>query len=351
MSQQCRATKSEFYRQVFADPRSYCFQLYGQHSLFSKSITMIDITSAATVTLMVAAETYARFAIAPLDHGYGITLGNALRRVLLSSIPGAAVTRIKIEGVYHEFAPIPNVREDVTDLVLAIKGIRLRSYVERPVKVLLTRQSAGVVCARDIDAPSTVEIANPEHYLCTLDIDAPLAIELSIERGRDALLAEMQQPGPIGEIAIDAIFSPITKVNVVVEPLDDLNPEGNERLILEIWTDGTLKPGDALSHAATILAHYFQAIEDGLHPSAPIQEVIAAPEGIPADAYATPIDALDLTTRTYNALKRSDILTVGQLLELDAQQLIAVRNMGQKSVEEILTQLRSHGYQRDNTET
>ena len=311
---------------------------------------MIDTTPRTTVNLVVAAEQYGRFAIAPLGHGYSIPLGNALRRVLLSSIPGAAVTRIKIEGVSHEFAPIPNVREDVTDLVLAIKGIRLRSYVERPVKVLLTRQYAGVVRARDIDAPSTVEIANPDHYLCTLDSDAPLTIELTVERGRGALLAEMQQPGPIGEIATDAIFSPITKVNVVVESLDDRNREGRERLILEIWTDGTLRPGDALSHAATLLAHYFEAVATGLHPTTPIEEVIVAPIGIPSDAYATPIDALDLTTRTYNALKRSDIATVGQLLELDAQQLIAVRNMGQKSVEEILTQLRSHGYRSDYPE-
>jgi DNA-directed RNA polymerase subunit alpha len=312
---------------------------------------MIDITPSATVTLMIAAEHYGRFMIGPLDHGYGITLGNALRRVLLSSIPGAAVTRIKIEGVYHEFSPIPNVREDVTDLVLAIKGIRLRSYVERPVKVLLSRDAAGVVRARDIDVPSTVEIVNPDHYLCTLDTGAPLTIELTVERGRGAILADMQESGPIGEIAIDALFSPIPKVNVVVEPLDDPSPEGRERLLLEIWTDGTLKPGDALSHAATLLAHYFEAVVTGLHPSTPIEEVVVAPIGIPADAYMTPIDALDLSTRTYNALKRSDIATVGQLLELDATGLNAVRNMGQKSVDEILTQLRSHGYRSDDAET
>jgi DNA-directed RNA polymerase subunit alpha len=305
---------------------------------------MINIPESPTVRLITAAAHYGRFVIAPLDHGHGIMFGNALRRVLLSSIPGAAVTRIKIEGVYHEFAPIRNVREDVTDLVLAIKGIRLRSYVERSVKLLLTRETAGIVRARDIDAPSTIEIVNPDHYLCTLDTDATLLIELTVERGRGAILGDAQEAGQIGEIAIDAIFSPIPKVNFVVEPLDSSVPAGEEQLILEIWTDGTLRPADALSHAATLLARYFHAISNGLHPSAPIEEVTIVPLSIPANTYATPIDVLDLSTRTYNTLKRSDIATVGQLLELDATALKAVRNMGQKSVEEIQAQLRLHGY-------
>jgi DNA-directed RNA polymerase subunit alpha len=311
---------------------------------------MTNSTSPATVALITAAEHYGRFVIAPLDHGHGIMLGNALRRVLLSSTPGAAVTRIKIEGVYHEFASIPNVREDVTDLVLAIKGIRLRSYVERSVKVLLMRDAAGVVRARDIDGPSTIDIVNPDHYLCTLDTDAPLVIELTVERGRGAIMGDVQEAGQIGEIAIDAIFSPIPKVNFVVEPLDLSAPAGAEQLILEIWTDGTLKPGDALSHAATLLAHYFQAIINGLQPSAPIEEVTIVPLSIPADSYETPIDVLDLSTRTYNMLKRANIATVGQLLELDAMALNAVRNMGQKSVEEIQTQLRFYGYQSSGEE-
>jgi DNA-directed RNA polymerase subunit alpha len=310
---------------------------------------MDDSIAAPTVRLITAEEGYGRFVIAPLAQGYGITLGNALRRVLLSSIPGTAVTRIKIEGVYHEFAPIRNVREDVTDLVLAIKGIRLRSYVERPVKVLLTRDYAGVVRARDIDTPSTVEIVNPNHYLCTLDTDAPLTIELTVQRGRGAMLADMQEAGPIGEIAIDAIFSPIPKVNVVVEPLDDPDRKASEQLILEIWTDKTLKPGDALSFAAALLAHYPQAIVAGLRSSEPTEELPVAQSHIPADVSTTLIDVLDLSTRTYNALKRSDIATVGQLLELDAAGLRAVRNMGQKSIDEIETQLRSQGYA-DNDE-
>jgi DNA-directed RNA polymerase subunit alpha len=170
-------------------------------------------------------------------------------------------------------------------------------------------------------------------------------IELTVERGRGAILADVQEAGQIGEIAIDAIFSPIPKVNFIVESLDSSVPAGAEQLILEIWTDGTLQPGDALSHAATILTQYFQAIINGVHPSALIEEVTIVPLGIPADAYETPIDVLDLSTRTYNVLKRANIATVGQLLELDATAFNAVRNMGQKSVEEIQTQLRFHGYQ------
>jgi DNA-directed RNA polymerase subunit alpha len=324
---------------------------YQEYTITDVAAFSTDATAFPTLRLITAAEGYGRFMIAPLDHGYGIILGNALRRVLLSSIPGAAVTRIKIEGVQHEFAPLPNVREDVTDLVLAIKGIRVRSYVERPVRMLLIRDAAGIVRARDIDAPSTVEIVNPDHYLCTLDTDAPLEIELTVERGRGAVLADMQAAGPIGEIVIDAIFSPIPKVNMVVEPLDPSVAAGDEQLILEIWTDGTLKPGDALSYAAATLAQYYQAIVDGLGSGEPSPVEAIPPAAIPAEAYDTAIEALDLTTRTYNVLRRADIATVGQLLELDAMGLRAVRNMGQKSIEEIQTQLRFHGYQGSGEQT
>jgi DNA-directed RNA polymerase subunit alpha len=317
----------------------------GDRGTEQKQEIMTDTTSTPAITLVAAAEGYGRFAIAPLEHGYGTTLGNALRRVLLSSIPGAAVTRIKIDGVFHEFAPIPYVREDVTELVLHIKGIRVRSYADRAVKLLLTRQNAGVVRAGDIDAPSTVEIVNPEHYICTLDSDAPLTIELTVERGRGASLADQRESGPIGEIAVDAIFSPIPKVNFVVEPLDPMVRAGAERLTLEIWTDSTIKPGDALSHAAAILAQYHQAIIDGVQPADHPADIAVTSPRIPAEVYDTPIDVLELSTRTYNALKRAGITLIGQLLELDDKALSGLRNMGQKSLEEIRAQLEARGYQ------
>jgi DNA-directed RNA polymerase subunit alpha len=305
---------------------------------------MIELPIRPTIQLLAAGEGYGRFGIGPLEHGYGITIGNALRRVLLSSIPGAAITRIRIEGVFHEFASIPSVREDVPELVLNIKGIRLRSYSERAVKVLLTRERAGPVRAGDIDAPSTIGVVNSEHYLCTLDSDALLSIELTVARGRGALLADQQERGVIGDILVDAIFSPIPKVNFVVEPLDRSVLGGQERLILEIWTDGTIKAGDALSHAAELLAQYHQAIVDGLHPSERGSEEAAGSLDVPAETYDTPLEMLELSTRTYNALRRSGITTIGHLLEIAEKDLSNIRNMGTKSVEEIIAQLRARGF-------
>ena len=208
-----------------------------------------------------AAETYARFQIEPLEPGYGATLGNALRRVLLSSIPGAAVTKVKIDGVYHEFSTLPGVREDVTELVLNIKGIRVRCYAERPVKVHLSKYGRGVVRASDIEAPSTVEIVNPEHYLATLDDDgARLDMEFTVERLRGYLPVDNRDPVPIGEIPVDAIFTPIPRVNYVIEQVRQGDMTNYDRLILEIWTDGTIKPGDALRHAAQVFGQYSESI-------------------------------------------------------------------------------------------
>jgi DNA-directed RNA polymerase subunit alpha len=248
---------------------------------------MLDIAM-PKIEVVQAAENYGRFKIEPLDPGYGHTLGNALRRVLLSSIPGSAITKIKIDSVYHEFSTITGVKEDVTEIVLNIKGIRLRSYAERPVKVLLTKQGAGIVRASDIDTPSNVELVNPNHYICTLDSD---------------------------------------------------------RLLIEIWTDGTIKAGDALSHAAQVLVQYAQTIS-GFNQLSLDAEVAKSPEGltIPADIYDTPIEELDLSTRTYNCLKRADITKVGQVLEMDEKALLSVRNLGQKSMEEIRDKLIERGY-------
>jgi DNA-directed RNA polymerase subunit alpha len=309
---------------------------------------MIDLPIRPTIQLLAADERYGRFAIAPLEYGYATTLGNALRRVLLSSIPGSAVTRIKIDGIFHEFASIPNVREDVTELVLNIKGIRLRSYVERGVKLLLTHTQAGPVRAQSIDAPSSIELVNPDQYLCTMDSDGLLVIELTVERGRGALLADQQARGSIGDILVDAIFSPVPKVNVVVEPVHSAVAAEQERLILEIWTDGTLKAGDALRHAAALLAQYHQAIVDGLEPGDRGTEATSQSLAVPAGTYETPLETLELSTRTYNTLKRSGITTVGHVLEIAPTDLNGIRNMGSKSVEELLAQLQAHGFRNND---
>jgi DNA-directed RNA polymerase subunit alpha len=298
------------------------------------------------IEVVQAAENYGRFKIEPLDPGYGHTLGNALRRVLLSSIPGSAITKIKIDGVYHEFSTISGVKEDVTEIVLNIKGIRLRSYAERPVKVLLTKQGAGVVRASDIDTPSNVELVNPNHYICTLDSDdAHLEIEMTVERGRGYLPADQRDALPIGEIPVDAIFTPVPKVNYVVENTRVQQATDFDRLLIEIWTDGTIKAGDALSHAAQVLVQYSQTIA-GFNQLSLESDLPKAPDGlaIPADIYDTPIEELDLSTRTYNCLKRADITKVGQVLEMDEKALLSVRNLGQKSMEEIRDKLIERGY-------
>jgi DNA-directed RNA polymerase subunit alpha len=298
------------------------------------------------IEVVQAAENYGRFKIEPLDQGYGHTLGNALRRVLLSSIPGSAITRIKIDGVFHEFSTIDGVKEDVTEIVLNIKGIRLRSYAERPMKVLLSKRGPGIVRASDIDAPSNVEIVNPEHYICTLDSDqARLEIEMTVERGHGYVPADQRDPLPIGEIPVDAIFTPVPKVNYIVENTRIGQATDFDRLILEIWTDGTVKAGDALSHAAQILVQYSQTIADfnriNAEQEVPVSSSIMA---IPADIYDTPIEDLDLSTRTYNCLKRADITKVGQVLQMEEKELLSVRNLGQKSMEEIRDKLIERGY-------
>jgi len=298
------------------------------------------------IEVVQAAENYGRFKIEPLDPGYGHTLGNALRRVLLSSIPGSAITKIKIDGVFHEFSTITGVKEDVTEIVLNIKGIRLRSYAERPVKVLLTKQSAGIVRAEDIDTPSNVELVNPNHYICTLDSDdGHIEIEMTVERGKGYMAADQRDALPIGEIPVDAIFIPVPKVNYVVENMRIGQATDYDRLLIEIWTDGTIKAGDALSHAAQVLVQYSQTIAD-FNRLTTEQEAPATPHGlvIPADIYDTPIEELDLSTRTYNCLKRADITKVGQVLEMDEKALLSVRNLGQKSMEEIRDKLIERGY-------
>jgi DNA-directed RNA polymerase subunit alpha len=291
------------------------------------------------VTLVAAGENYGRFGIGPVEIGHATPLGNALRRVLVSSIPGAAISRVKIGRVIHEFSTIPGVVEDGTQLMLNIKGIRLRCYAERPVALQLIKRGPGPVFAGDIDAPSTVEIVNPQHYLCSLDDDTTLEMQLTAERGRGVTLADNVSGLNIGEIAVDALFSPIPRVNFIVETEED-----RERLLLEIWTDGTVKPGDALSHAAQILSQHFGRVAAITEPQEQAELPATAASSIPPEIYDRPIDELGLSTRTYNSLRRADITTIGKLLELDDRALNSIRNLGPKSAEEIRERLIVLGY-------
>jgi DNA-directed RNA polymerase subunit alpha len=283
---------------------------------------------------------YASYDIEPLEAGYGMTLGNALRRVLLSSLPGAAVTSIRIDGVQHEFQDIPHVMEDVTDIVLNVKKLRLRSFSDHPVSMRLEVSGERVVTAADIMAPSTVEIVNPDLYIATLDNeDAHLEMELVVETGRGYVPADSKEDQPIGVIPVDAIYTPVQKVNYTVEHTRVGQMTNYDKIVLDIWTDGTLLPDEALRQSADILVRHFTQLAN-------YRAILAEPEKpplssipIPQKIYDTPIEELDLSVRAYNCLKRSNITKVGQVLSMNEEDLLGVRNFGEKSLQELRERL------------
>ncbi len=294
-----------------------------------------------------SSRNYGRFIIGPLESGYGITLGNALRRVLLSSLPGAAVTSLRISGVYHEFSDIPHVKEDTTMLLLQVKQLRLQSYSEEPVRLRLTVVGEGDVNAGDLECPSEVEIVNPELHLFTADSpEADMEMELVVERGKGYSPAEERGRLPIGEIPIDAIFSPIRKANYTVERARIGQMTDFDRLVMEIWTDGTIQPEEALSSSAQILVKHFSLVA-GVK-ELPAEEIEEEEEkGIPGRIYDLPIEELELTVRAYNCLKRAGITKIGEILEKlekGENEILAVRNFGRKSLEELLERLEAKGF-------
>ena len=283
---------------------------------------------------------YASYDIEPLEAGYGMTLGNGLRRVLLSSLPGAAVTSIRIDGVQHEFQDIPNVTEDVTEIVLNVKKLRLRSFSDHPVSMRLEVNGERVVTAADILAPSTVEIVNPELYIATLDNDdARLEMELVVETGKGYVPADSKEDQPIGVIPVDAIYAPVQKVNYTVEHTRVGQITNYDKIVLEIWTDGTITPDEALRQSADILVRHFTQLAN-------YRAILIEPEKaplssipIPPKIYETPIEELDLSARAYNCLKRSNITKVGQVLSMNEDDLLGVRNFGEKSLQELREKL------------
>lgn len=287
-----------------------------------------------------SSENYASYDIEPLEAGYGMTLGNALRRVLLSSLPGAAVTSIKIEGVQHEFQDIPHVKEDVTDIVLNIKRLRLRSFSDHQVMMRLDVSGEREVTAADILAPSTVEIVNKDLHIATLDSpEAHLDMDLVVETGKGYIPAESKEGQPIGIIPVDAIFTPVQKVNYAVEHTRVGQMTNYDKIVLQVWTDGTITPDEAVRQASQILVRHFSLIAD-------YHAVVAEPDKpplssypIPPQVYDTPIEELDLSVRAYNCLKRSNITKVGQVLSMNEEDLLAVRNFGEKSLQELRERL------------
>src|SRR6266498_1573643 len=285
---------------------------------------------------------YARIVAAPLPPGFGITLGNALRRVLLSSLTGAAVTSVRIDGVLHEFSTIPNVREDTIEFLLNVKELRLRALSDRPGTLILDISGReGPITANDLQRPEHYEIVNEDLYLCTLDSpDGRLYVEFNVEQGRGYAPAGQVDGATIGVIPVDSIFSPVRKVNYKVTHTRVGQATNYDKLTLEVWTDGTVSAVDAVSRSADVVIDQFRLFSHMGRPSLPIVERgLGAGLQLPADKYAMPIEDLNLSMRAYNCLRRSGLVTIAQVLEKSEEELLALRNFGRKSYDELREKL------------
>jgi DNA-directed RNA polymerase subunit alpha len=289
--------------------------------------------------------TYAKYEAGPLQAGYGVTLGNALRRVLLSSLEGAAVTSIQIRDVYQEFSTIPGVKEDVTQIVLNVKKLRLKSFAAHPVQLKLIKSGAGPVVAADVSESADVEVVNPEQVLMTLDSDdVTIEMDLTVERGVGYVSADRVDSLPIGVIAVDAIFTPVRKVNYWVEAMRVGQVTNYDKLTIEMETDGTITPEEALSKAADILVRQFQPFVNIGMVAAVSDRTASGVPALPPNMLDMPIEELDLPMRAYNSLKRNNIVKVGQLLQLSDDDLLRMRNFGKKSLDEMKERLRMRGF-------
>ena len=287
---------------------------------------------------------YGRFIVEPLERGFAATLGNALRRVLLSSLPGAAITAVQIDGVQHEYSTIPNVREDVTELLLNFKTIRLKAHSTRPGTLRLEVQGPGQVTAGDIQPSADFEIVNPELYLTGLDsAKSRLSVEFHVEIGKGFVPATPVEGTPIGTLPVDAIFTPIRKVTYTIGKTRVGQVTDYERLVLEVTTDGSTTPLDALREAAQILVESFNQFSSLGLDSGDGAELTGIAATIPSEHYNLAIERLELSARTLNCLKRSRINKVGELLEMTRDELLKIKNFGEKSLDEFYDRLRANG--------
>lgn len=296
------------------------------------------------------ARNYGKYVISPLERGYGNTLGNALRRVLLSSLEGSAITSVRVSDVQHEYSEIPGVREDVLQIMLQLKQLRMKLYDVDTARLHLEVRGEGVITAVDIIAPPEVEIVNPDLYLFTSDSkDTKLEIEMTVESGRGYSPANDRSGRlPIGELPVDAIFTPVRRVNWHVESARVGQSTNYDKLIMEIWTDGTVPPEDTMSTGAGILIEHLRHIagvtEISLTP-APEEEAVNG--RLTSEVYETPIENLDLSVRVFNSLKRAGITTVGEVIELlekGEDAIMSIRNFGEKSLDELVDKMREKGY-------
>ena len=289
---------------------------------------------------------YGKYVIEPLEHGYGTTLGNALRRIMLSSLPGTAATSIKIAGVQHEFSTIPGVKEDVTEIVLNVKSLLTKLHCEGTKTVYIEATGPCEVTAGDIKSDGEVEVLNPELHLATLDVGATLSMEITLSHGRGYVSADRnkaQRPGVIGVIPIDSIYTPVYKVNYTVENTRVGSMSDFDKLTLEVWTDSTISARDAVSLGAKILCDHFALftdLSDTLDGRPIVVEKSADPQSTVLDMT---IEELDLSVRSFNCLKRANINTVADLISKTEDEMMKVRNLGRKSLEEVIGKLEAMG--------
>jgi DNA-directed RNA polymerase subunit alpha len=284
-----------------------------------------------------ATESYGRFSCEPLERGFGLTLGNALRRVLLSSLQGAAITSVKIEGVLHEFSTIPGVIEDVSDIVLNLKEVRLRLHGEGPKLLRLHKKGEGVLHARDLAADdSAVEVMNPDKKIATLSADANVEMELTIDTGKGYVGAEKNKTEemPIGTIPIDSIFSPVLKVNYSVTPARVGRETDFDKLNMEIWTDGTVAPEDALAYAAKILKEQLAIFINFEEPTEAFTPLVDEPTPLNPNLFKS-VDELELSVRSANCLQNANIRLIGELVQRSEGEMLKTKNFGRKSLNEI----------------
>ena len=290
-------------------------------------------------------SSYGKCVVEPLERGYGTTLGNSLRRILLSSLPGTAVTSIKIAGVQHEFSSIPGVKEDVTEIVLNVKGIIAKLYSEGTKTVYIEASGEGVVTAGDIKADSEVEILNPEHPIATLGPEAVLNMELTLSHGRGYVPADRNKTPQtvIGVIPVDSVYTPVRKVNYTVENTRVKDLTDFDKLTLEVWTDGTIAARDAVSLGARILCDHFMLFTDLSETMGSKSTVVEKSPDIRDKVLEMTIEELDLSVRSFNCLKRANINTVEDLISKTEDEMMKVRNLGRKSLEEVINKLAMMG--------
>ena len=309
---------------------------------------MIEIEKPRIETLELSADgTYGKFVMEPLERGYATTLGNSMRRVLLSTLPGAAVTTIKVDGIVHEFSTIPGVKEDVTEIILNIKGLIPKLYCDGTKTVYINAEGPCVVTGASIKCDSEVEILNPDLYIATLDEGAKLDIEMTVEKGRGYAQAEQNKPAQsvIGVIPVDSIFTPIVKANFVVDNTRVGKVTDKGRLTLEVWTNGSIKANEAVSLSAKILIEHFELFLELTEGASETESIMAdKADNSNEKVLNMTIEELDLSVRSFNCLKRAGINTVEDLVNKSEEDMMKVRNLGRKSLEEVIAKLNSFGY-------